>query len=207
MIMWATGCTPHKWKESYTVLSYKNKGNILELDYYRRIGLENTMYKLWTKVVQGVFASYADKHHKLSQEQGGFRAHRNTIQQLEIHTMLLEDARLTGQDIFLLLVDLKEAFDTIDHHKMYKILNDLGYPADAVHVVRGLYESAFTTVVTPHGTTAPIKVQRGTLQGDSLSPFLFIHTVPGTTASVAECRGERIPSRSFETQRPASHFQ
>ena len=174
MIMWATGCTPHKWKESYTVLLYKNKGNILELDYYRRIGLENTMYKLWTKVVQGVFASYADKHHILSQEQGGFRAHRNTIQQLEIHTMLLEDARLTGQDIFLLLVDLKEAFDTIDHQKMYKILTDLGYPADAVHVVRGLYESAFTTVVTPHGTTAPIKVQRGTLQGDSLSPFLFI---------------------------------
>ena len=134
MIMWATGCTPHKWKESYTVLLYKNKGNILELNYYRRIGLENTMYKLWTKVVQGVFASYADKHHILSQEQGGFRAHRNTIQQLEIHTMLLEDARLTGQDIFLLLVDLKEAFDTIDHQKMYKILTDLGYPADAVHV-------------------------------------------------------------------------
>ena len=88
--------------------------------------------------------------------------------------MLLEDARLTGQDIFTLLVDLKEAFDTIDNQKMYKILHNLGYPEDAVSVVQGLYENAFTQVVTPYGKTVPIRVQRGTLQGDSLSPFLFI---------------------------------
>jgi ribonuclease HI len=174
MIMWASGCTPDKWKESYTVLLYKNKGTILELDYYRRIGLENTLYKFWTKLVQGIFASYADKHNILSQEQGGFRAYRSTVHQLEIHTMLLEDARLMGQDIFTILVDLKEAFDTINHDKMYRILTDLGYPEDAVQVVKGLYENAFTQVVTPYGRTAPIRIQRGTLQGDSLSPFLFI---------------------------------
>jgi hypothetical protein len=174
MLMWATGCTPDKWKESYTVLLYKNKGTILELDYYRRIGLENTLYKFWTKLVQGIFASYADKHNILSQEQGGFRAFRSTVHQLEIHTMLLEDARLMGQDIFTILVDLKEAFDTIDHAKMHKILSDLGYPTDAIQVVKGLYDNAFTQVVTPYGKTAPIRVQRGTLQGDSLSPFLFI---------------------------------
>ena len=68
-------------------------------------------------MVQGVFAAYADKHRILSQEQGGFRAHCNTIHQLEVHTMLLEDARLNGQDIFTLMVDLKEAFDTIHHQK------------------------------------------------------------------------------------------
>ena len=174
MVMWATGCTPDGWKESYTVLLYKNKGTILELEYYRRIGLENTLYKFWTKVVQGVFAAYADKHRILSQEQGGFRAHCNTIHQLEVHTMLLEDARLNGQDIFTLMVDLKEAFDTINHQKMYQIMQDLGYPSDAVQVVKGLYENAFTQVVTPYGNTPPIQVQRGTLQRDSLSPFLFI---------------------------------
>ena len=94
----------------------------------------------------------------LSQEQGGFRAHCNTIHQLEVHTMLLEDARLNGQDIFTLMVDLKEAFDTINHQKMYQIMQDLGYPSDAVQVVRGLYENAFTQVVTPYGNTPPIKV-------------------------------------------------
>ena len=173
-VMWATGSTPDRWKESYTILIFKNKGTILELDYYRRIGLENTLYKCWTKIVQGVFAAYAEKHHILSQEQGGFRAHRNTIQQLETHTMLLEDARLTEQDIFLVMVDLKEAFDTIDHHRMIKVIRDLGYPEDAIQVVQGLYENASTKVTTPYGHTPAIQIQRGTLQGDSLSPFLFI---------------------------------
>jgi hypothetical protein len=60
---------------------------------------------------------------------GGFRAHRNTIHQLETHTMILEDARLMSQDIFLVMVDLKEAFDTIDHTRMLKVVQDLGYPA------------------------------------------------------------------------------
>jgi hypothetical protein len=118
-------CTRDRWKDSHTVLLYKNKGTILELGYYRRIGLENTLYKLWTKVVHNVLATYAEKHCILSQEQGGFRAHRNTIHQLETHTMLLEDARLMGQDIFLVMVDLKEAFDTIDHSRMLKVVQDL----------------------------------------------------------------------------------
>jgi ribonuclease HI len=173
-IMWATGCTPDKWKESNTILLFKNKGTILELEYYRRIGLENTLYKVWTKIVQGAMAAYAEQHRLLSQEQGGFRAHRNTIHQLETHTMILEDARLTGQDLFLVMVDLKEAFDTIDHSRMLKIVKDLGYPADVIQVIQGLYSNAYTKVQTPYGPTEPIKIQRGTLQGDSLSPFLFI---------------------------------
>jgi hypothetical protein len=167
-------CTPDRWKDSHTVLLYKNKGTILELGYYRRIGLENTLYKLWTKVVHSVMATYAEKHCILSQEQGGFRAHRNTIHQLETHTMLLEDARLMGQDIFLVMVDLKEAFDTIDHTRMLKVVQDLGYPGDSLAVIQGLYTNAYTRVITPYGKTNPIPIKRGTLQGDGLSPFLFI---------------------------------
>jgi hypothetical protein len=30
-IFWATGCTPDRWKDSHTVLLFKNKGTILDL--------------------------------------------------------------------------------------------------------------------------------------------------------------------------------
>ena len=50
-LMWATGLTPTSWKQSLTVLLYKHKGTPLQLQYYRRIGLENTMYKVWTRMV------------------------------------------------------------------------------------------------------------------------------------------------------------
>jgi len=38
-LMWHTGRTPATWKHSNTVLLYKNKGSITDLQQYRRIGL------------------------------------------------------------------------------------------------------------------------------------------------------------------------
>ncbi len=43
-----------------------------------------------------------------------------------------------------------------------------------MEVVRDLYDGATTSYVTDFGPTAPINVERGTLQGDTLSPFLFL---------------------------------
>ena len=54
------------------------------------------------------------------------------------------------------------------------LLYDLGFPTDAIEVVKDLYTQARTSIQTPHGPTKEIYVDRGTLQGDSLSPFLFI---------------------------------
>jgi hypothetical protein len=51
---------------------------------------------------------------------------------------------------------------------------DLGFPTDAVEVVKDLYDGATTSYVTDYGPTAPMTVERGTLQGDTLSPFLFL---------------------------------
>jgi len=73
-----------------------------------------------------------------------------------------------------LQIDFSEAFDTINHSKLIQIMTDLGYPARAVQVVKDLYTNATTSVRTPYGCTPPINIHRGTIQGDSLSPYLFI---------------------------------
>jgi hypothetical protein len=88
--------------------------------------------------------------------------------------MALEDAHLTKQNINLLQADMTEAFDTICHDKLLMILYDLGFPTDAIEVVKDLYTGATTTVHTPHSPIDPLEFNRGTIQGDSLSPFLFV---------------------------------
>ncbi len=173
-ILWATGLTPSCWKASHTILLYKHKGSPLELNYYRRIGLEYTIYKVWTRMTTVVMADIAERYNILSNSQAGFRHKRSTTQQLETMVMAFEDAFLTRQDIYLLMADMTEAFDTISHDKLLMILYDLGYPTDAIEVVRDLYTGATTTIQTPYGPTPPITLERGTIQGDSLSPFLFV---------------------------------
>ena len=173
-ILWATAHTPQQWKHSITVLLYKNKGTPLQLDYYRRVGLENTVYKLWTRMVTWAMTHHAETHNILTQTQAGFRTKRTTSDQVELLQLVLEDAMMTRQDVFLTMMDATEAFDTVDHDKMLQVLFDLGFPLDAVEVVKQLYTGTTTEFKTPYGNTQPIPLQRGTIQGDSLSPFLYI---------------------------------
>ena len=173
-LMWATKYTPTPWKHSITTLLYKNKGTPLQLKYYRRIGLENTIYKLWTRMITWALSDFAERNNIITYTQGGFRNKRNTTDQLELLTMILEDAQVTKQDIYMLMIDFTEAFDTIDHDKLLQTMYDLGFPTDSLEVVKNLYSNASTSVRTPTGLTPPMPFDRGTIQGDSLSPFLFI---------------------------------
>jgi hypothetical protein len=110
----------------------------------------------------------------LSSSQAGFRNKRSTAEQVEMMIMALEDAHMFKQNIFLLQADLTEAFDTISHDKLLMIRYDLHFPTDAIEVVKDLYTETRTSVKTPFGKTKEIPIKRGTIQGDSMSPFLFV---------------------------------
>ena len=61
-----------------------------------------------------------------------------------------------------------------DHDKQLRILFDLGIPQDAIEVVKGIYANNRTAISLPVGATEPITITRGTVQGDPLSPLLFL---------------------------------
>jgi hypothetical protein len=52
---------------------------------------------------------------------------------------------------------------------------DLGYPQDAINLIGNIYSNTCTRFFGIHfGETKPIHIQRGTIQGNILSPYLFI---------------------------------
>jgi hypothetical protein len=54
-------------------------------------------------------------------------------------------------------------------------MKDLGYPNDSINLIGNIYSQSSTIFTGEHfGTTLPILIQRGTIQGDTLSPYLFI---------------------------------
>ncbi|GAB4813564.1 hypothetical protein N2152v2_000610 [Parachlorella kessleri] len=171
--MWIMGCTPTAWKMSDTVLLYK-KGDPTDAKNYRPVGLLLTIYKLWTTIITMVLVNYAEHHGCLSTSQEGFRRQRSTMRQIHILMNAVEDAAMMRQDVYLLFVDFSSAFNTINHDQLLQIMCDLGFTHDAVRVIRDLYTGAQTRIKTPFGTSDPIDFERGTIQGDSLSPFLFL---------------------------------
>jgi hypothetical protein len=56
---------------------------------------------------------------------------------------------------------------------MFKHMRQLGMPPSFVDTCEQLYGVSTTDYNTPYGLTPSIDINRGTLKGDTLSPFLF----------------------------------
>jgi hypothetical protein len=171
-VCYITHHTPTAWKQSNTTLLYK-KGDPLSLGNYRPIGLTNTIYKVWTAMLTRALTEYAERYNVLSSCQEGFRRGRGTARQIQTLVRTIEDAALTSRDLYTLYVDFSSAFNTMGHDQLLCFMYDLGFPPDIIHVVADIYRGAHTSVLTAHGPTPPIPVQRGSIQGDTLSPVLF----------------------------------
>ena len=54
-------------------------------------------------------------------------------------------------------------------------MEDLGYPLNVVELIGNIYTNSTTSFHGNHfGTTLPIQINRSTIQGDTISPYLFI---------------------------------
>ena len=173
-IFWLCGATPGSWKHSETDLFYKRDSHV-HLANYRPIAFTNCLTKLWSRFLADVLSEFAEDYCLLSDLQEGFRRRRSTARQLQRLVSAICDAQNSQSDLFVLYIDFSNAFNTVNHPLLFRIMTDLGFPMDAVAVVRELWTGCTSTVkIGTHGTTHPIPIHRGVLQGSTLSPLLFI---------------------------------
>lgn len=82
----------------------------------------------------------------------------------------LQDAKFNNQDIYLLYIDFKNAFGSIDHAQLLKIMINLGYPLNAINIVDTLHSDPSTIFTSEYfGSTQPISILYGTIQNDTFS--------------------------------------
>ena len=173
VIMWITGRTPASWTESTTILLYK-KGDRFLPQNYRPIGLAGALYKLWTSTVTYMTLHHCLRNNTLHVCQEGGILQRNTQRQLQNLMNAFDDARHFDNDLYVCYLDFSSAFNMVDHDQLLRSMYDMGIPRDVIEVVKDIYAGHRTSVTLPSGTTNPITVTRGTIQGDPLSPMLFL---------------------------------
>jgi hypothetical protein len=74
------------------------------------------------------------------------------------------------KDIYVMYADFKGAFNAADHRIMFKHMRQLGMPPTLVDTCEQLYGVSTPYYITPYGSTPSIDINRGTLEGDTLSP-------------------------------------
>ena len=94
----------------------------------------------------------------------------------------MEKARVFHKNICF--IDYAKAFDSADHNKLWKILQEMGIPDHFTCLLRNLYAGQEATVRTGHGTTDWFQVGKGVRQGCILS--LCFSSVPFSRSVVSD---------------------
>ena len=85
---------------------------------------------------------------------------------------IIEKAREFQKNTFF-FTDYTKAFDCMDHHKLWKVLKEMGIPDHLTCLLRNLYAGQEAIVRTGHGTTDWFQIGKGVCQGCILSLCLF----------------------------------
>ena len=79
------------------------------------------------KILQDRLQQYTNS--ELADVQAGFRKGRGTKDQIaNIRWIIKKTAREFQKNIYFCFIDYAKAFDYVDHHKLWKILKEMGIP-------------------------------------------------------------------------------
>ena len=104
-------------------------------------------------------------NHELPDVQAGFRKGRGTRDQIANICWIIKKARE--------FIDYAQAFDCVDHNKLWKMLKEMEIPDHLTCLLRNLYAGQESTVRTGHGTMDLFQIGKGVFQGCILLPCLF----------------------------------
>ena len=93
--------------------------------------------KVMLKILQARLQQYMN--HELSDVQAGLRKGRGTRDQIANICWSIEKAREFQKIIYFYFTNYAKDFDIVDHHKLWKILKDIGIPDHLTCLLRNLY--------------------------------------------------------------------
>ena len=93
---------------------------------YRTIALISHTSKVMLKILQASLQQYMNC--ELPDVQAGFRKGRGTRDQIANIHWVIKKAIEFQKNIYFCFIDYAEAFDCVDHKKLWKILKEMGIP-------------------------------------------------------------------------------
>ena len=120
--IWKTQQWPQDWKRSVFIPIPKN-GNTKECSNYHTIAVISHASKVMFKILQAWLQQYVN--HELPDVQPSFRKGRGIRHQIANICWVIEKAREFQKNIYFCFIDYDEAFDYVDHNKLWNILKEM----------------------------------------------------------------------------------
>lgn len=167
---WREEKIPEAWNLSIVCPIYK-KGDIMNCNNYRGISLLDTSYKVLSNVLLNKLKPFGDEI--VGEYQGGFRRGKSTVDQIHTVKQVMEKCYEYNQELFMLFVDYKQAYDSINRESLWKAMEKLGVPAKITRMIKACIQYSKCRVKFNGQLSKTFMTDTGLKQGDALSPMLF----------------------------------
>ena len=167
---WQQGIIPQGFKDVSIIPIFK-KGDHRDCGNYRGISLLAIAGKIMAKIAQTRLSSLAEDI--LTESQCGFRRQRSTIDMIFSLRQIQEKAVEQYRDLYIIFIDFRKAFDTVDRLLLWKVLEAFGCPPLLVKIIREFHDGTKGRVSVGNDLSEEIAVSHGTKQGCVLAPTLF----------------------------------
>jgi Reverse transcriptase (RNA-dependent DNA polymerase)/Endonuclease-reverse transcriptase len=141
---------------------------------WRPISLLSAIGKLIEGVIGSRIADAAESQGLLPEGQTGNRKGRSTELAIRLVTEAVRTAWSCGAVASLLQLDIKGAFDTVNHTRLLDTLRRQGFPMWVVRWTSSYLEARSARLMFDGEVSEPIQIQAGVPQGSPLSPILFL---------------------------------
>ena len=148
----------HNWKRSVCTPIPK-KGNAKVCSNYHTVVLISHASKVMLKILWARLQQYLNR--ELTDVQAGFRKGRGTRDQTANIRWIMEKAREFQKNIYFCFIHYTKAFDSVDHNKLWKILQEMGIPDHLTCLLRNLYAGQESRVRTGRGMTDWFQTAKG----------------------------------------------
>ncbi|KAK8772385.1 hypothetical protein V5799_024371, partial [Amblyomma americanum] len=167
-----SGDIPAEWRSAIVVpIHKKGKPQGVVTSSYRP--LTSAAGKILEAVALHRLEWIAAVREALSPEQSGFRAGRCTADCIAQVVCMLEQAKAERQEAYLVLLDVRSAFDMLPHEAIMDALRWLGVSARLLRYVEAFLTGRTFQVRVGSTCSTERAVTKGVPQGSVISPFLF----------------------------------
>ena len=167
-----TGTFPDAMKISKVIPLFKG-GNRSDPSCYRPISLPISLSKVLEKAMYLRVCSFLERFGLLFRNQFGFRSRRCTIDAIAKISEKIRFAE-SNASCCAIFLDLKKAFDTIDHDILLQKLDQIGIRGKANDWFRSYLNNRSQYVEVNQVTSHKKQVKCGVPQGSILGPLLFL---------------------------------
>lgn len=169
-----------------------------EPSQYRPISIASILLRVLHTAVAQTWGSTVNLH----PAQRGFVRCDGALENVSLLNYILTTARREQKGVFMAVLDLTKAFDSVSRDSLKRALKGFGAPDILQSYLGNLYDRSTTVLDLKGKRSSEIKPQRGVRQGDPLSPLIFnmmidegIRSLPGAVGY--EVGSERVNALAF----------